>query len=67
MICHDQAADALAWLTNCPAEIQSEQPVPLAMVDCYQALQDWAAMEARLAEQQWGEFEFVRLAALSRA
>lgn len=67
MINHELAANALFWLTNLPVSLQAEQPVPLAMVDCYLALKDWPGLRSRLGNQKWGDFEFIRLAAMSRA
>ena len=67
MISHGMADKALAWLTNCPAKLQSEQPVPLALVDCYLAKKNWGELESLLQDQKWGDLEFLRLAFLSRA
>jgi predicted Zn-dependent protease len=67
MVNHELAGSARQWLTNCPRKLQAEQPVPLALIDCYRALKDWVGLEAWLTDQKWGEMEFVRLAALSRA
>jgi predicted Zn-dependent protease len=67
MIGHGLADDALAWLTGCPAKLRAEQPVPLALVDCYLARQDWRGLETSLQEQKWGDLEFLRFAFLSRA
>jgi predicted Zn-dependent protease len=67
MISHDMVEDALGWLTNCPLKVRSEQPVPLAVVDCYLANKDWAALETFLQEQKWPDRESLRWAFLSRA
>jgi Flp pilus assembly protein TadD len=67
MLAHDLAADARQWLIHCPTNIQSEQPVPMALANCYAALRDWTGLETWLIGQSWGEMEFVRLATLSRA
>jgi tetratricopeptide (TPR) repeat protein len=67
MISHNLADEALGWLTNCPAKVREEQPVPLALVDCYLARKDWGSLEAFLEAQTWGEMEFLRFAFLSRA
>jgi tetratricopeptide (TPR) repeat protein len=66
MISNDRAGDALAWLTNCPPKVRSEQPVPLALVDCYLATKDWESLETSLQGQKWGDLEFLRFAFLSR-
>ncbi|MGD0258840.1 MAG: hypothetical protein ABSD29_03350 [Verrucomicrobiota bacterium] len=67
MIGHGLTDEALAWLTGCPAKLRAEQPVPLALVDCYLARQDWRGLETSLQEQKWGDLEFLRFAFLSRA
>jgi predicted Zn-dependent protease len=67
MIGHGLADDALAWLTGCPAKLRAEQPVPLALVDCYLARKDWLGLDTSLQEQKWGDLEFLRFAFLSRA
>jgi len=60
-------ADALTWLTGCPAKLRAEQPVPLAFVDCYMAEKDWRGLDTALQEQKWGDMEFLRFAFLSRS
>jgi len=66
MISNDRAGDALGWLTNCPTKVRWEQPVPLALVDCYLATKDWEGLETSLQGQKWGDLEFLRFAFLSR-
>ena len=67
MIGHGLAGDALAWLVNCPAKVRAEQPVPLALVDCYLAGKDWQGLETYLQGQKWGDLDFLRSAFLSRS
>ena len=67
MIGHSLADDALSWLETIPAKLRAEQPVPLAFVDCYEAKQNWGAMDAFLQNQNWGDLDFMRFALLSRA
>jgi predicted Zn-dependent protease len=67
MVGHGLAGEAFGWLTNCPAKLRAEQPVPLALVDCYLANKDWAGLETFLKAQKWGDLEFLRFAFLSRA
>jgi hypothetical protein len=55
MIGHGLASEAFGWLTNCPAKLRAEQPMPLALVDCYVAKKDWAGLETFLAAQKWGD------------
>ena len=67
MVGHGMADAALGWLTNCPIKVRSEQPVPLAVVDCYMAKKAWGAIETFLLEQKWADREYLRWAFLSRA
>ncbi len=67
MISHGMAAEALTWISSLPAKTKAEQPVPLAMVDGFLAVKDWAGLSTFLQPEQWGELEFLRLAFLSRA
>jgi predicted Zn-dependent protease len=67
MVGHGLVDDALAWVSGCPAKLRAEQPVPLALVDCYLAKKDWRGLDSSLQEQKWGELEFLRLAFLSRS
>jgi len=67
MISHGLVDDALAWLTNCPVKVRAEQPVPLAIVDCYLAKKDWGGLDTFLQEQKWADRECLRFAFLSLA
>ena len=67
MIGHGLAGEALSWLTGCPAKLRAEQPVPLALVNCYLGSRDWQGLDAYLQEQKWSDLEFLRFAFLSRA
>ena len=67
LISHGMAAEDSRWLSNCPAQIRAEQPVPLAIVDCLNAMKDWDGLETFLQGQKWKDQEFLRLAQLSRA
>ncbi|MFM2083045.1 MAG: hypothetical protein RL380_1736 [Verrucomicrobiota bacterium] len=64
---HGLAADALAWLGQLPADAQAKPAVRLARADVLQASKDWPALENFLADQNWGELEFIRLAQLAHA
>ena len=67
MIANGFADEALDWLGSCPARLRAEQPVPLALVDCYLARKDWVGLQTSLQEQKWDDLEFLRFAFLSRA
>jgi hypothetical protein len=66
MLGHGIVAGTREWLTNCPAKLRAEQPVPLALTDCYMAEKDWLGLDAYLLDQNWRDLEFLRLAFLSR-
>jgi hypothetical protein len=59
--------DAFTWLQALPAAGRAQQPVLLALTDCYVAKADWAALDAFLEPQKWGELDFLRFAFRSRA
>jgi len=68
MVVHGMAEPAIQWVTNCPATVRAQQPVPLALVDCYVATRNWRGLENFLQDQKkWDDLEFLRLAFLSRA
>jgi hypothetical protein len=67
MLGHGLAEGARQWLAGCPAKLLAEQPVPLALVDCYFARRDWAGLEAFLLDKKWQDLEFLRFAFLSHA
>jgi len=62
-----RADEALRWLTNLPPATRAQQPVPLATTEACVALTNWAAVQTFLADQNWSELEFMRLAFLSQA
>jgi Tfp pilus assembly protein PilF len=66
MLSHGLVDEALGWLTNCPAKVRSEQPVPLALVDCYLVKKNWEALETFLQQEKWADRECLRWAFLSR-
>ncbi len=55
------------WLQTCPVEFRSQQPAPMAVVDCLMARKDWVGMETYLAAENWGELDFLRHGFFSRA
>jgi Flp pilus assembly protein TadD len=60
-------ADALAWMTTLPLEVQTNQPVAMLSADCRSALGDWQGLQSSLEQQNWGELEFMRRAFVARA
>lgn len=61
----ENPTNALRWLQTLPQSIQTNQPVPLVMADCYIALKDWKGLVALAERQDWGEANCFRLALVS--
>ncbi|MBE0544075.1 MAG: hypothetical protein IH623_22260 [Verrucomicrobia bacterium] len=61
------AEEALGWIEGLPADLQTRQPVPKAVVEGLLARKDWSKLESVLNGQQWEGQEFVRLALMSLA
>lgn len=67
MIANGLSADAVRWLTNLPANFQSQLPVRLALVNYYLAENDWSGLRSFTSQSDWGEMDFLRSAFLSHA
>ncbi len=67
MIGSGMADDAQQWLTNCPAKLRAEQPVPMALVECYIARRDWLGLDSFLVDQKWHDLEFPPVSLSCRA
>ncbi len=63
---HGMSDAALQWLVSLPAAAQSQLAVRMARADTLMAQRDWKGLEAYLADQNWKEVDFVRLAQLAR-
>ncbi|HSH37503.1 MAG TPA: hypothetical protein VK993_01850, partial [Chthoniobacterales bacterium] len=61
------AVVAAHWAAGLPAETREKQPVPLALAESLSFMQDWPALRASVEDQNWGEFEALRLAVHSHA
>lgn len=61
------ADGAMDWLAHLSGNIRQQQPVRLALVDCYLARNDWAGLRDFTSQGSWGDAEFLRFAFLSRA
>ncbi len=59
--------NALTWLSSLPANLQTNQPVPLVITDCQTATKDWQGLLASVEKQDWGESEFFRISLESLA
>lgn len=58
---------AADYVNTLPRELLRKWPVPVAVADIYVQLSDWPKLEALTAQAQWGRFDFLRHAYLSRA
>jgi predicted Zn-dependent protease len=58
---------ALDYFKSLPAESLRNWPVPLAVADTYVRMREWEKLEAFTAKTNWGRFEFLRRAYLTRA
>ncbi len=67
MLNHGFTNQAAAWLSELAPEMRDQQPVRMARVSCLVASCDWAGLENELEGAAWGEWDFMRLAFLSRA
>jgi Flp pilus assembly protein TadD len=64
---HSLAKPAVEWGLTLPKQTLDQQPVPLAIAECYSFLEDWIAMQAWVEGKNWGEYECFRLAVQSHA
>ena len=60
-------ADTVGWLSALSTNIQTQNPVRLAFVDCYLNTTNWTALRQFTSGGDWGEMDFLRLAFTSRA
>jgi thioredoxin-like negative regulator of GroEL len=58
---------ALDFMKNVPAKDREKWPVTLAVADIYTRLKDWRNLQAALQTANWGDFDFLRHAYLTRA
>ncbi len=58
---------AIDFAKTLPSEALKQWPVPLALAEAYGKVADWAALEAWVKNQNWGQFEFLRHAYLALA
>lgn len=58
---------ALDFTRSLPADIVTKWPVPLAIAEAYDRLADWEKLEDFVQGKNWGPFDFLRHAYLSRA
>jgi predicted Zn-dependent protease len=59
--------NALLWMAELPAQIQTNMPLPLVRTDCQIAIKDWSGVLKEVQSQDWSEANFYRLALQSLA
>lgn len=65
LIRNGMARDALKWLLSLPPEIHTVPPISLAVADCLLITGDWTGLQKKVADQNWGNLEFLRRAFLA--
>jgi hypothetical protein len=60
-------SETIHWLNTLPANIKTQPPVRLALVDGYLDATNWLGLRNFTTSGDWGEMDFLRLAFLSRA
>jgi Flp pilus assembly protein TadD len=59
--------ETLAWLSNLPANVKTNQPIAQLIAECDTMAGDWPGLQRFLEHQNWGDSEFVRHAFQGRA
>ena len=67
MVSHGMTVAAKEWLAALPDKLQTEPAVRMARADVLMGQRDWVGLENFLADQNWGELDFIRLAQTARA
>ena len=58
---------AIHWMKELPVEMLKQRPVPVAVADCYIAINDWDGLQQWCRKTDWSDLDFLRHAYLSRA
>ena len=61
------AARSVAWADSLPAPVLSRMPVPLALAEACAMAGEWKRLRELVADADWGEVDFLRLAFHARA
>jgi len=59
--------NTVSWIHSLPAALQTNQPVPLMLVDCQIALENWTDVRDLTETVDWGEADYYRYAVESLA
>lgn len=57
---------AIDWIKRLPPEAKTKRPVPVAIAECYAAVDDWPGLKEWCKKPIWGDLEFLRHAFLAR-
>jgi predicted Zn-dependent protease len=57
---------AVVWSRSLSDEIRSTHPVPAAIAESFANLRDWTRLKPMVAEGDWGDLNYMRLALLAR-
>jgi hypothetical protein len=61
------AAQALEWRDRMTPELRARRPIPIAVAESCRQLTNWVALKALVAEANWMDMDYVRLANLALA
>jgi hypothetical protein len=67
MMERNMPAQTLAWLQSLPANIQTNPPAAVFIVQCQLRQQQWSALQATASKENWGKLEFMRHAYIAYA
>lgn len=67
LLASEGPTNAFRWLQGLPANVRTNQPVPLVVADCQVALKDWKGILDTASKQDWGDRQYYRLALESLA
>ena len=66
MNAHGLSTQSLEWSTQLPPQMRARLPVPLALAEACTILKDWKRLGKLLAENDWEDLEFLRVAIHAR-
>jgi len=67
MIRNGMSREAIELVKSVPAETATKWPVPFAIAEAHAQAKNWNELERMLKGSEWGNFDFLRRACLSRA
>jgi hypothetical protein len=67
MLANDLSGNVLNWLATLPLPIQNEPALLLRQAEAYQVTGDWQGLRDFASQGNWGEWEYLRYAALAHA